>query len=96
MTVSRLIRSIGILAVAGAMLVPLAATANAEQWRGHPGGGDHRGGGWHGGGGGWHRGGGYYGGGGGFDLGIVVAPPPVYYAPPPVYYAPPPVVYYGY
>jgi hypothetical protein len=26
----------------------------------------------------------------------VYAPPPVYYAPPPTYYAPPPAVYYGY
>ena len=28
-------------------------------------------------------------------VGVVVAPPPVYYAPPPVYYAPPPVYYGG-
>jgi uncharacterized membrane protein len=110
MTVSRLIRSIEMLAVAGAMLVPLAATANAQGWRGHAGGGGYRGGGgeyrggggyYHGGGG--YRGGGYYRGGGwyGFGIGVVpppvyYAPPPVYYAPPPVYYAPPPAVYYGY
>ena len=98
MTISRLIRSIGMLAVAGTLLVPLAASA-AQQWqRGGHGGGEHHGGGgnWGRGGGGWRGGGGYYGGGPVFGLGIAIAPPPVYHAPPPVYYAPPPVIYYGY
>ena len=102
MTVSRLIRSITILAVAGAMLAPLAATANAQQWRGHGGGGGYyHGGGYYGRGG--YYGGGYYGRGGYYGGGYYARG---YYGrgyygccgwfgfgvvPPPVYYAPPPV-----
>jgi hypothetical protein len=72
-----------IVALAGALVVPLAVASPAHaDWHGH--GGWHGGWGWHGGGWGccWR---------GGVFIGLprIYVPPPVYYAPPPAYYPPP-------
>jgi hypothetical protein len=99
-----MIRSIGVMALAATLVIPLATPASAQ--RGHDWGGrSDRGGGRD-----YHRGGGGGGaaiGGALLGLGIgaviggaIASSQPAYRAPPPVYYAPqppaPPPVYYGY
>ncbi len=95
---SRLFRHGAILALVGALTLPVshAQARDGGGWHGGGRGGWHRNGNWHG--GGWHGGGWRGGGWSGFSFGFAVPPlyyaPPVYTYPPPAYYPPPPYASY--